>query len=75
MGSRTRKSAPRKRAEVRSGKGSHSLPEGVDRVHGTVREGNYGLSQVLVTLHLAGGGGQQFFCSFAFFRVTGDADA
>lgn len=57
------------------GKGTHRLPESVERVYGTVCEGNHGLTQVLVTLHLAGSGGKEFFRCFPFLGVTGYANA
>ena len=69
------KSAPCNGARCVLGKGSHGLPEGVDRVNRTLGESKYGLTEVLVALHLAGGCGQQFFGCFAFFRITGHTDA
>ena len=61
--------------EVRFKKGKLRLPEGVDCINRTVGKRNDGFAQVLVALHLASSCGQQFFCSFPFFRITGHADA
>src|SRR5690349_1412890 len=51
------------------------LSHHVDRTDAGARDSEYRFAAVLVGLHAAGGGAQEFFARFAVIRETGDAEA